>query len=106
MPDGLEVEEHEVGLGADLDPRRLQAVDARRPRAHALEQRGQGDDPRLDQLRVERGERCLEAGDAEGRLLERHLLLLAGVRSVVGGDRLDRAVEECLDESRPVLVSA
>ena len=43
--------------------------------------------PGSTSVRVERGERGLEPGDAERRRLERHVLLLARVRRVVGRDR-------------------
>ena len=45
-----------------------------------------------DELGVHRGERRLQAGRAHRRLLERHLLLVARVRGVVGGDAVDRPV--------------
>ena len=69
----------------------LEPVGARRPGRHALEQRLERQQPRLDEVRVERRERGLEPGDAERRLLERHLLLVPRVRRVVGRDARDRA---------------
>ena len=50
--------------------------------------------PGHDEVRVERRERRLEAGDAERRLLERDVLLVARVRRVVGRDARDRAAPE------------
>ena len=47
-----------------------------------------------DQLGVERRERGLQPGRAHRRLLERHLLLVARVRRVVGGDALDHAAAQ------------
>ena len=57
-------------------------------------------------MRVERGERRLEAGDPERRRLERHLLLVRGVRRVIGGDRLDRPVPHSLQQRQPILLGA
>ena len=58
---------------------------------------------RLDEVRVERRERRLQAGHAERRRLERHVLLLARVRRVVGRDRRDRAVVQRVDQRRTVV---
>ena len=55
---------------------------------------------------MERGERGLEAGDAERRLLERHVLLVPRVRRVIGGDDADRAVAERVDERAAVVLRA
>ena len=74
------------------------------PGAHALEQRRERQDAGLDELRVERREGGLEAGDAERRLLERHLLLVTRVRRVVGRDRLDRPVAERVDQRCAIVV--
>ena len=103
-PRPLEVEDDEVRRGADRDPRPLQPVDAGRPGTHAVDQRGERERPRLDQARVEHREGRLEAGDAEGRLLERNVLLVTCVRRVVGGDRLDRPVLQRLEERLPVFL--
>ena len=46
----------------------------------------------LHEVGVERRERGLETGDAEGRLLEGSLLLVAGVRRMVGSYRADVTV--------------
>src|SRR5215217_361302 len=54
--------------------------------AHALHQDAEIENPREDELRVEDGECGLQSGHAHRRLLEGHLLLLSGVRSVVGRD--------------------
>ena len=71
---------------ADRDPRRVEPVRARRAGRHSLEQRLERQEPGLDEVGVERGEGGLEPGDAERRLLERHLLLVPRVRRVVGRD--------------------
>ena len=55
---------------------------------------------------MERGEGGLEAGHAHRRLLERHLLFLRRVRGVVGGDALDRAVAQALDQRLAVGLGA
>jgi len=51
-------------------------------------------------VRVDGGERRLEPGHTERRRLERHLLLVPCVWSVVGRDRGDRSVLQSLDEPR------
>ena len=53
---------------------------------------------RQHQAGVQRGEGGLEPGDAHRRQLERLLLLLARVRGVVGGDAVDRARAQRLDQ--------
>ena len=68
------------------------------PGRHPLEQRREREHARHDEVRVQRGERRLEPGDAERRRLERRVLLLARVRRVVGGDAGDRAVAQRVDE--------
>ncbi len=50
-----------------------------------------GSAPGQHKVGVERGEGGLQAGRAHRRLLEGHLLLVARVRGVVGGDAVDRA---------------
>ena len=105
-PSCLQVEEDEVGGCADGDARRLEAVDARGAGAHALEERGERKDARLDETRIERGEGSLEPGHAERRLLERDLLLLPRVRRVIGGDGADRSVAERLDQGLAVRLRA
>ena len=90
--------EHEVRARADLDPRLRQAERARRAGGHALEQRLERERARAHEVRVERRERRLEAGHAERRLLERHVLLVPRVRRVIGRDAGDRAVAERVDE--------
>ncbi len=51
-----------------------------------------------DKPGVKRGEGGLKAGRAHGRLLEGHFLLIARVGSVVGGDAVDGAVAQAIDE--------
>ena len=55
---------------------------------------------------MEGGEGGLEPGHAHRRLLERDLLLVARVRRVVGGDALDRAVAQALDQRLAVVLGA
>ena len=100
LPAHLGAEQDEVCGRTDRDPRPLEAEDPRRAGRHPLEQRLQRDEARLDERGVERGERGLEAGDAERRLLEGDVLLLTRVRRMVGGDRLERPVDERLDQRR------
>ena len=47
-------------------------------------------------------ERGLEPGDAERRLLEGHLLLVPRVRRVIGGDAVEGAVAQALEEREAV----
>ena len=62
--------------------------------------------PGSDEIRVERRERGLEPDHPEGRRLERHVLLLARVRGMVGGDRRDRAVAQRLEQRLAVGLGA
>ena len=59
-----------------------------------------------DQRAVQHAEGRLQTDDAEGRLLERHVLLLGGVRRVVGGDAVEEAALERRDERRAVALGA
>ena len=47
-------------------------------------------------------ERGLEAGDAVGSALKLNLFLMRGVRRVVGGDAVDRAVQQRLDQGEAI----
>src|SRR5262249_56646271 len=78
--------------------------DPSRSGRHPLEQRLERQQAGLDEVRVERGECGLEAGHAERGRLERHLLLVRGMRCVVGGDRLDRPVPQALEQREPILL--
>ncbi len=97
-PLAVEVEQDEVRRRARRDARPVEAEDPRRPGRHPLEQRLERQQPGLDEVRVERRERRLEAGHAERRRLERHVLLVRGVRRVVGRDRLDRPVAHRVEQ--------
>ena len=55
---------------------------------------------------MERGEGGLQAGHAHRRLLEGDFLFLGLVRRVVGGDALDRAVAQALDQRLAVGLAA
>ena len=55
---------------------------------------------------MQRAERCLEAGHAERRLLERDVLLVARVWGVIRRDAVDGAVEQALDEGATVVLGA
>ncbi len=98
VPLALEIEEHEVGRGADGDTRPVEVEGACRSCRHSLDERSQGQEPGLHESRVQNGERRLEAGDAERRRLERNVLLVQRVWRVVGGDRLDRPVAERVEQ--------
>src|SRR5207244_8807424 len=89
---------------ADGDAWRIEPVDACRTGGHPLQQRLQLQQAGLDQVRIERGEGGLEAGDAEGRGLERDLLLVARVRGVIGRNGADRAVAKACDQRLAVLL--
>ena len=60
--------------------------------------------PGLHEPRVEGREGRLEAGHAERRRLEGHLLLVPGVGRVVGGDGRDRPVAKRFDERLAILL--
>ena len=81
----------------------LEPEGARRPGGHPLEQRLEREQARLDEVRVERGEGGLEPGDAERRLLERHLLLVPRVRRVVGGDAEIVPLRSAFEQRRAVV---
>ena len=55
---------------------------------------------------MQRGEGGLQAGHAHRRLLEGNLLFLRRVRGVVGGDALDRAVAQALDQGLAIGLGA
>ena len=87
-PARVQVEQDEVRRRADGD-RAARRARRRAPGPADIRSSSvsSGSEAGLDEVRVERGERGLEPGDAERRRLERHLLLVARVRRVVGGDR-------------------
>ena len=60
----------------------------------------------LDEAGKQHAEGRLQADDAEGRLLVGHVLLLRGVRRVVGGDAVEDAAPERLDERLTVALGA
>src|ERR687893_2777514 len=79
-----EIHERKVGRSTDADV--PTSVDpASRGAAHRLDQPRGRDSAVQDQLRVESREGCLVAEEAGSCLLQRQLLLLGGVRRVVGG---------------------
>ena len=105
LPLRLEVDQHQVGGAADADLRRRQ-VHQRRARRQLLDDERERQDPGLDELGVDGGERRLQPGRAHRRLLEGHLLLLARVRRVVGGDAVDRARSQPVDQRLAVVLGA
>ena len=105
LPLGLEVDEAEVGRAADRD-RGQRQVEHRGAARHAVDHQRERERAGQHQLGVDRREGGLEPGGAHRRLLERHLLLLARVRRVVGGDAVDGAVAQALDQRLPVLLGA
>ena len=100
-----EVEQRQVRGCTDGDARPVEPEDRGRPGGHALEERLQREQSRLDEVGVERGERGLEADDAERRRLERDVLLLRRVRRMVGRDRGDRPVAQRVDQRGAVVVA-
>ena len=104
-PLGAEVAEGDVGLAAGRQGRPL---DAERGGAagHPLDQQAEVDHAGQDQLGVERGEGGLQPGHPHRRLLEGDLLFLGCVGGVVGGDALDRAVAQALDQRLAVGLGA
>ena len=92
------VDDRDVGVGAGAErplgnPQQLRRVD--RELADHL---GPGQVARLDQARDGDRDQGLQADDAERGLVDLAHLLLAGVRGVVGGEDLDRAVLEAADD--------
>src|SRR5207253_11209800 len=104
-PLGAEVAEDDVRLRIRGQARALE-VEGLGAAAQPLDQQRQVDRPRQDQLGVQRGEGGLEAGDAHRRLLVGDVLFLRLVGGVVGGDALDRAVAEALDQRLTVALFA
>ncbi len=100
-----EVHEADVGLGPDLE-RRLREAEGAGAGGHPLDERAELEVAGQHQLGVERRERGLEPGHAHRRRLERLLLLLAGVRRVVGRDAVDRSGAQGLDQREPVGLGA
>ena len=89
------------GRGSPASPARGSAPAGRRSQPPAVKRstsRSELEHAGQDQVRVENGERRLEAGHPHRRLLEGHLLLLARVRSVVGGDAADHARPQAVDQ--------
>ena len=93
------IEDGDVGVRAlRQSASAFQAEDLRGIRRQQL------DNPRQRQLEVlmQNGDgdrqRGFQAGDAEGGALELDLLLVEGVRRVVGGDGVDGAVDDALDQ--------
>ena len=71
-----------------------------------LDQEAELDHAGQDELGVERGEGGLQAGHAHRRALVGDLLFLRRVRRVVGGDAVDRAVAQALDQRLAVALGA
>ena len=71
-----------------------------------LDQQAELDRPGQDELGVQRGKGGLQPGHPHRRLLEGNLLFLQRVRGVVGGDALDRAVAQALDQRLAVGLGA
>ena len=97
-PLGAEVAEGDVRLrcpGASVGRSR---PNGSAPPAIRSTTQGEIEDAGQHEVGVDRGECGLEAGHPHRRLLERDLLFLGLVRRVVGGDALDRAVAEALDQ--------
>ena len=72
----------------------------------ARDERGQVELAGFDEPGVKHAEGRLEADAPEGRLLVGHVLLLRDVRGVVGGDAVDEAAPERLDERPAVALGA
>ena len=83
-----------------------QAGDPRRAGGHQPGEVGPAEPAVGDEQVVHHREGGLEAEHAERRVDERVLLVVPGVRGVVGGDRVDGAVEQALDERLAVLAGA
>src|ERR1700722_2374057 len=84
-PLGVEIDEREVGALPYGDGRGGQ-LEQRGAGGHALDEQWQVDEPLQYEAGVKRCERGLKTRTAHGSLLEGDLLLVAGVRRVVGGD--------------------
>ena len=104
-PLGVEVDEHEV-RGLAHGDRRDEQVEQAEARRELLDDELERQRAGHDEVGVDRRERRLQPGRAHRRLLERDVLLVAGVRRVVGRDAVDRAAAQTLDERLAVLFGA
>src|SRR5215207_1936234 len=96
-----EVYQRQVRRGAD--PQAPRATDpATRATAHRLHQPRERDSSVQDQLGVEGGEGRLVPEEAGCGLLQRELLLLGGVRGVVGSHEVQNPVPQGLRDAPPV----
>ena len=107
---GVGIEEHDVGGGADVERAdagddAVEAEGADGADRQALDQGLEGDAAIVDEAHAE-AERCLEAADAEGGVVELAELFDDGVRGVVGGDAVDGAVGEACDAGVDVVLRA
>ena len=82
------------------------AEDPSRRGRHRLQRASERNDAGLNQIGDHRGERGLEPDRPGRRVVELGLLLLNGVRRVVGGDRIDRAVGQAAPKRVPILARA
>ena len=102
------VDEREVGRLPDGDRPAVAAepADAARADAHPVGDAGPVEQAGLDHRLGDDADRGLEAEHAEGGAVPLAVLVLRGVRRVVGGDRVDRAVGERLAQRLDVLGGA
>jgi hypothetical protein len=102
------VDEHEVGRLAHLDRPALigQPGDPGRGEGHPVGHLGPAQQPRPDGHLGDDGERRLQTEHPERRIRERVLLVVPGVRGVVGRDGVDDTVDERREDGRAVLVGS
>ncbi|CAN4046559.1 hypothetical protein EJMLMN_EJMLMN_04190, partial [Dysosmobacter welbionis] len=102
--DGMGPVQIQHGQIRDLSRLDLSAGQAEQPPgidAQGVQQRGEGDDARLHQLRIQHREGTLQPHDAV-EAAESPRLLLRAVGGVVRGDAVDGAVQQPFDQSIPV----
>ena len=105
-PLGGRVDQGEVGAAARLDAHGLEPHDDARVDGHELDHAAPADRAGVHQVGEHRAQAGLDAGHAEGRQLELAGLLVVGVGGVIGGDAVDGAVGDALDELGGVLCGA
>ena len=105
LPLGRGIEQHQVRLVSRGEAGKLES-ERGRPGAHPVDEDGQLEHPGQDQVGVQDAERRLQPGHPHRRLLERHLLLVHRMGRVVGGDAVDHAGAQTLDQRLAIVLGA
>ena len=103
FPADVRIDHRNVGIGADRKCAFLQVQNPRGIDRHLGDRRGPVEIAGLNELGNDESQRSLQSGDAEGGLVEFLHLLFLGMRGVVAGDAVDRAVLQPGDDRLDVL---